>query len=178
MSVAQKIKQKLAALRFKRQGVNFEAGARFDRSVDVQNAQNATIGKASILYKNISLYIGAKGSFQIGAHSHIAPFGYLLIDKNNITMGDHVAIGPFCTFVCHSNHFEGDNEMFSKNYLDGDITIGNNVFMGAQCTVLPGTIIENNVVVASNSVVKGILEANSVYGGSPAKKIKSLKNGE
>ena len=81
---------------------------------------------------------------------------------------------PFCTFICHSNHFEGDNKLYSKNYLDGDISIGNNVFMGAQCTILPGTIIDDNVVIASNSVVKGHLESNTVYGGSPAKKIKSL----
>ena len=161
-------------MKFKRKGVEISPGARLDSSVDIQNPQNAKIGKASILYKNISLYIGNSGAFTIGEHSHIAPFGYLLIDKNKIVMGDHVAIGPFCTFICHSNHFEGDNKLYSKNYLDGDISIGNNVFMGAQCTILPGTIIDDNVVIASNSVVKGHLESNTVYGGSPAKKIKSL----
>ncbi len=165
-------------MRFKRKGVQFGAGSRFDRSVDVHNPQNAKIGTGSILYKNISLYIGSDGSFKMGNHSHVAPFGYFLIDKNKVEIGDHVAIGPFCTFICHSNHFEGENKLFSKNYLDENIILGNNVFIGAQCTILPGTIIEDNVVIASNSVVKGKLESNSVYGGSPAKKIKSLDNGE
>ena len=78
------------------------------------------------------------------------------------------------TFICHSNAIQGASKFFCENYDDGDITIGNNVFIGAQCTILPGTIIKDNVVVASNSVVKGILEGDTVYGGSPAKVIKKI----
>jgi acetyltransferase-like isoleucine patch superfamily enzyme len=174
MKLYERIRQKLGNYRFKRMGVKMHSSATIHHSVDIYNGKNVTVGENSILYKEISVYPNASGCFKLGNNSHIAPFGYLLIDKNNLTIGDDVAIGPFCTFVCHSNSFEGKDKLFRKNYLDGDITIGNNVFMGAQCTVLPGTIIEDNVVVASNSVVKGLLESGSVYGGSPAKKIKSI----
>jgi len=149
--------------------------ATIHRTVDVIFPVRARVGENSTLYKNISLYIGASGSFEMGTNSHIAPFGYLLIDKNTCKIGDYVAIGPFCTFICHSNSVKGEKAYFTQNYTDGDIIIGNNVFMGAQCTILPGTIIEDNVVVAANSVVKGKLETGFIYGGSPVEKIKAIQ---
>lgn len=163
---------------FKRKGVQMANGSSIHPSVDIHNHKNVRLGENSILYKEISLYPGVNGSFSIGKDSHIAPFGYLLIDKNTLSIGNDVAIGPFCTMICHSNSADGPGELFSKNYLDGDITIGNNVFIGAQCTILPGTIIKDNVVIASNSVVKGTLDSNWVYGGSPAKQLKPIKDVE
>lgn len=174
MRLMDKIRRKLAHNRFRRSGVKMAAGSSIHRSVEIYHPKNVSIGTNSILYKEISVYPNAQGAFKMGANSHIAPFGYLLIDKNVLTIGDDVAIGPFCTFICHSNAIDTKEPLFRKNYSDGDITIGNNVFIGAQCTILPGTIIENNVVIASNSVVKGHLESGSVYGGSPAKKIKEI----
>ncbi|MEJ6598522.1 MAG: DapH/DapD/GlmU-related protein [Crocinitomicaceae bacterium] len=169
-----RIRKKIDTFFFKIRGVSMKKGASIHRSVDIHNHKNLTIGSDSILYKNNSIYIGVKGGMKMGNNSHIAPFGYLLIDKNRIEIGNDVAIGPFCSFICHSNDLEGEHKEFSKNYLDSDITIGNNVFIGAQCVILPGVVIEDNVVVASNSVVKGRLSAGSVYGGSPVKLIKSL----
>lgn len=143
-------------------------------SVDIQNPERVRIGKQSQLYKQVSIYPSPLGSFKMGDHSHVAPFGYFLIADNSVVIGDHVAIGPFCVFVCHSNAIEGQSALYSENYLDADIQIGNNVFIGSHCTILPGSTIGDNVVVAANAVVKGNLEANSVYAGSPAKMIKRL----
>ena len=174
MNFVQRIERRLSIIRFKRKGVYIGKGAIIHGSVDILNPHNVSVGNASILYKNCSIYPNESGSFTIGNKSHIAPFGYILIDKNKVNIGDNVAIGPFCAMICHSNHIEGESQLFSENYLDGDILIGDNVFIGAQCTILPGAVIEDNVVVASNSVVKGKLEANAVYGGSPAKKLKDV----
>lgn len=53
--------------------------------------------------------------------------------------------------------------------------IGNNVFLGWGCTVLPGACIEDNVIVGANAVVSGVLEHDSVYAGNPARRICSLE---
>lgn len=178
MEFLKRFKRKMATFYHKSRGATIAVGAAVDVNVDIHNPKNVKVNSGSTLHKNLSLYVGANGRFEIGKNSHIAPFGYLLIDKNSVTIGDNVAIGPFCTFICHSNHFEGESHLFAKNYLDGDIKIGNNVFIGAQCTILPGTVISDNVVVASNSVVKGELTSNRVYGGSPVKLLKSINDGE
>lgn len=68
-----------------------------------------------------------------------------------------------------------------KNWSGGEIlgkqrktVIGNNVFLGFGCCVLPGTVIGDNTVIGAYAVVSGILEADSVYAGNPARKICSI----
>jgi len=53
------------------------------------------------------------------------------------------------------------------------VRIGNKVCIGANCTVLPGTVIKDNVVVGAGSVVKGILESNRLYVGVPSRKVRN-----
>jgi acetyltransferase-like isoleucine patch superfamily enzyme len=53
-----------------------------------------------------------------------------------------------------------------------EISIGNDVWIGRGCIIFTGTMIADGVVVAANSVVKGKLERNGIYGGIPAKLIK------
>lgn len=55
------------------------------------------------------------------------------------------------------------------------IIIGNNVFIGFGAIILPGTIIEDNVIIGAGSVVKGTIKRNCVYGGIPAKNICSIE---
>ena len=54
---------------------------------------------------------------------------------------------------------------------DDFIVIHENVWLAAKCTILRGSEIESGVVVGANSVVKGKLEANTVYAGIPSQKI-------
>lgn len=62
------------------------------------------------------------------------------------------------------------NERPTLDLID-TIEIGDNVYIGYGTIILPGTRIENNVVIGAGSIVKGLLEANNVYAGVPAKKI-------
>lgn len=55
-----------------------------------------------------------------------------------------------------------------------EIKIGNNVFIGANCTILPGTVIADNCIVGAGSVIRGKVESNSIVCGNPAKKIGEL----
>lgn len=61
-------------------------------------------------------------------------------------------------------------------YLNADksIKIGNDVWIGCRCTVLKGTKIGNNTVVASNSVLVGdyAKHNNSIIGGNPIRLLK------
>lgn len=156
------------------QGMKIARGAMLHFSSEIRNRKNIAVGKNSILYKKLSIYPGRNGSFRLGANSHIAPYGYFLVDNQSLTIGNDVAIGPFCSFFCSSNTWSSEQLLFRKNYDRGDIIIGNNVFIGAQSVIMPGTTIGNDVVVAANSVVKGTLANGHVYGGSPCKIIKKL----
>ncbi|AOH84268.1 hypothetical protein AWL63_10075 [Sphingomonas panacis] len=54
------------------------------------------------------------------------------------------------------------------------ISIGNNVFVGMNSVLLPGTTIGDNVIVGAGSVLRGTIESDSIMVGNPAVKIGSL----
>lgn len=56
----------------------------------------------------------------------------------------------------------------------GRIEIGDNVFVGANSTILPNVIVGDNVVIGANSVVTKDVPANTVVAGNPAKVLCSL----
>lgn len=53
----------------------------------------------------------------------------------------------------------------------GCIRIDDNVFIGANSTILANVHIESNVIIGACSLVNKNLESGFVYGGIPAKKI-------
>lgn len=67
-------------------------------------------------------------------------------------------------------------EVYSNKSLFGVVEIGDNVFVGVGCIILPNTKISSNSIVAAGSVVKGYFEPDVVIGGNPAKVICSLED--
>lgn len=86
-----------------------------------------------------------------------------------IEIGDHVAIAGGSEIITHDGaiwSFLGD---FPNADVFGMVKIGNNVFIGDNCTILPNTTIGDNCVVGAGSVVRGKFPENSVIIGNPAK---------
>ena len=54
------------------------------------------------------------------------------------------------------------------------IVIGNNVWIGANVTVLPGVTIGENAVIAAAAVVTKDVPANAVVVGSPARVVRTV----
>jgi len=54
------------------------------------------------------------------------------------------------------------------------ITIKSNVFIGMNSLILPGATINENVIIGAGSVVRGVIPADSIVIGNPAKVIGKL----
>lgn len=156
-------------------GVKLSGHCTIHYKSDLQNPQNIYLGENSIIYKNNSIYLGPNGRFSMKSNGHIAPFGYILAENQSLDIGSDAAIGPFCSFFCVSNTYSSSEPLYRKNYTRENITIGDNVFIGAHSSILPGTSIGDNCIIAAHSVVKGNLESGFLYGGTPCKKIKKLQ---
>jgi acetyltransferase-like isoleucine patch superfamily enzyme len=91
-----------------------------------------------------------------------------------IEIGDHVAIADGTDFVTHDGAIWCFREELINADVFGLISIGNNVFIGNNCTILPNTFIGNNCIVGAGSVVRGRFPDDSVIIGNPAKVVMSL----
>lgn len=111
---------------------------------------------------------------RIGDHVSINR-GSFLSCAGGVTIGDYVAIGHG-TSILSSNHGFKDPIrpiMYQPNIF-APVTIGNNVWIGAQVVILAGVAIPDGTVIAAGAVVtKSICEPNMIIGGVPAKPIKS-----
>lgn len=104
-------------------------------------------------------------------------------NKECVTIGNHVSIAPNVTFVAESsanNGHEINTFEYVKNNLTKaeNITVEDEVWIGANVTILPGVTIGRCSVVGSGSVVIDDIEPYSIYVGTPAKKIRDLKTGK
>ena len=90
-----------------------------------------------------------------------------LIDDWKITIGKHVLFGPNVTLSTTGHPIS------PKHRTDGmysfPITIGDNVWIGANVIVLPGVTIGENSVIGAGSVVTKDIPANVVAFGTPCK---------
>jgi acetyltransferase-like isoleucine patch superfamily enzyme len=91
-----------------------------------------------------------------------------------ISIGNHVS----ATRVHFETH-DGGVWCFRDKYPDIDIVkpinIGNNVYLGDGCLILPGVNIGDNSIIGARSVVTKDIPANTVCAGIPAKQIKTLE---
>ena len=88
-----------------------------------------------------------------------------------IEIGDNVTMAPRVHILCH----DASTKTFLNYTKIGRVTIGNNVFIGAESVVLPGVTIGSNVIIGANSTVTHNVPDNTVVAGSPARVICTLE---
>jgi acetyltransferase-like isoleucine patch superfamily enzyme len=107
----------------------------------------------------------------IGNNVFINQFCHFM-DLGGITVGDDVMIGPKVNLVS-AGHPLAPSERRS-GVVAKPITIGNNVWIGAAATILPGVTIGNNAVIAAGAVVSRSVPADTLVAGVPARVLKQL----
>jgi maltose O-acetyltransferase len=87
-----------------------------------------------------------------------------------LEIGNNVTMAPRVHILCH----DASTKQFLGYTKIGRVTIGDNVFIGAESVVLPGVTIGSNVIIGANSTVTHSIPENSVAVGSPARVICTL----
>lgn len=96
-----------------------------------------------------------------------------ILDVGPVTIGDYCMIGPN-TVISTVNHPLSAAERRQKISILKPVVIGNDVWIGANCTILPGVTIGNNVVIAAGAVVTKDLPSNCIATGVPARVTRQL----
>lgn len=93
-------------------------------------------------------------------------------DHGGVTIGEGSQIGHNVVFAT-LNH--GIEPRLRKYTVPAPITVGRNVWIGSNSTILSGVTIGDNSIVAAGAVVTRNVPANTVVGGVPARKMKDIK---
>jgi len=82
--------------------------------------------------------------------------GQYINASGGLIMGDNVLLGPNVV-IASTNHYRFD---FLKKSSKQGIEIGDNVWIGANATILAGSIIGSNVVIGAGCVISGEIPDN------------------
>ena len=74
---------------------------------------------------------------------------------DNIQIGDNCLFGPNVVVVDHAHGTRYTDERRGNHYRKAPISIGNNVWIGANVSILRGTQIEDGAVIVCRCVVRG-----------------------
>jgi acetyltransferase-like isoleucine patch superfamily enzyme len=94
------------------------------------------------------------GKVQIGYGSYIGKEATIISTKC-IEIGNNTAIGPHCMMFDHDHQFSRSGVQDWSKTISTPISIGDNVWIGANVTILRGTVIGNNSIIGAGTVVKG-----------------------
>ena len=108
----------------------------------------------------------------IGHDSFINHNAYLM-DGGGITIGHHCFIGPNCGMytAIHPALAEERNQGFEKAL---PIVIGDNCWIGADVTILPGVTIGSNTIIGAKSVVTKDIPDHVIALGNPCRVLRPI----
>lgn len=102
-------------------------------------------------------------------------YNVTILDMMPVHIGDYVMIGS-STMISTVNHPISPMGRRQHLGIGKPVTIGNDVWIGGNCTILPGVTIGSNVIVAAGAVVTKDVPDNCIVGGMPARVIREIEN--
>lgn len=131
------------------------------------------IGKRVVFYPGVKLSPGT--NLSVGNDVDFA-WGVLVTTKGGVKIGDRTLIG-YNTQIFTANHVIPNNreQIFFSGHTYKSVIIEEDVWIGANCIILPGVKIGKGAVVAAGSVVTKNVTEFTIVGGNPAKVLKERK---
>lgn len=117
------------------------------------------------------------GKFVHFGQGVFANFNLTLVDDTEIYVGNHVMFGPNVTLDTGTHPLAASLRRQGLQY-NLPIHIGDNVWLGAGVTVLPGVTIGENSVIGAGSLVTKDIPANVVAFGTPCRFVRALTDEE
>ncbi len=130
------------------------------------------VDATSIIWSSVKLLGEVK--LHLGRNSFVGDQCTITGGSSTVEIGDYCDISSNVSFVTGSHHIDLQGERIAGEGYSSDIKVGNRVWIGFGTIVLGGVEIGSNVIVATGSVVNKSLSSNAIYGGVPAKLIRTL----
>ena len=140
-----------------------------------QRGSKIIVGAHTQIYDFVVLKaVGGSGDIEMGEHCYINAHS-TLYSGNGIRMGNYVLIAPGCVLAPTNHSYQSrERPIRQQGFMPskGGIVIEDDVWVGANCTILDGATIRRGAIVAAGSVVNSEIGAFQIWGGAPAEYIR------
>lgn len=89
-------------------------------------------------------------------------------------IGENVRIGPFLRVITATHDIGPSHQRGLIEVVGKPVRINDGCWIGSGVTILPGVSIEKGCVIAAGSVVYETTEADGLYAGNPARRVREL----
>ena len=128
--------------------------------------------KGKKLTLNREVIIEVPKNISIGDNVHINARCWFS-GGGGLTIGNNALIGPHVIIhTANHNYINREIPMNNQGHTFNAVVIEDDVWIGANATILPGVTIRKGCIIGAGSVVTKSTEEFAIYGGIPAKKIK------
>ena len=139
--------------------------------MDTPPYRRFTVGKKSVV-ESYSCINNAVGDVIIGDYTRIGLHNTVI---GPVTIGSHVNLAQGIVVTALNHNFENPKLRIDEQGVSTQpVTIGDDVWIGANAVILPGVAIGSHVVVAAGAVVTKDVPSHTLVAGVPAKVIKSI----
>lgn len=157
----------------------------FKRKAHIKHNNFKMVGKVNVLSSNLHLDIGnnvtlydgvtfwGDGPITIGDSTSIGFRSTICsLSEGGVTIGKNVLIAADCYIIDADHQVKKDVLIRSQEQITAPITIGDDVWIAQNVTVLKGTTIQDGAVIGAKALVKGEIPKNAICVGIPSKIIK------
>jgi acetyltransferase-like isoleucine patch superfamily enzyme len=139
----------------------------------VRERRRISLGKDTRIAPNVSFRNGERIS--MGRDCHIGERCYLWAGDSSgrILLGDFVSLAPEVFITASDYQFVAGRPFRNQPKRERDVTIGNDVWLGARVVVTAGVAIGDGCIVGAGAGVTKDLPAGSIAAGVPARVIGS-----
>jgi acetyltransferase-like isoleucine patch superfamily enzyme len=131
------------------------------------NTSNIRIGSECLIQDRVYLRAGVDGMIHVGDGAALNSF-VQIYGHGGVTIGASTQIGPG-TIITTSGHDYRATDLAQDN---APIRLGERVWIGANCTIVPGVTIGDKAVIGAGAVVAEDIPASCVAVGVPARVIR------
>lgn len=133
--------------------------------------KNITLGKNVTIYPYCMFF--GDGPIVIGDNVDIGAHTIIYSSKDGgVNIGDDSVIAAHCYIIDMDHGTSAAKKISEQGNSVSPVVIGKDCWLGANVTILKGSVIEDGAVIGAKSLVKGTINENTINVGIPCKQIK------
>lgn len=154
--------------------ITISEGVRIGDLVELRATKgaNIVIGKNVKLDRMVRIIATNEENVTIGEGTRIG-IGTVMNGGRAILIGKNCLVSGYVYLQTSMHKYDEDKPLIEQGYDYGEVTLGDNCWLGVHSVIFPGVTLGSRCIVGSNAVVNKSFIEKSIIGGVPAKLLKA-----